>query len=286
MSAFDPVTLPEDFRLDLVESEAQHRTPEQCVVQGDFEATIFRLAVHDDAVYQSLCKAMPPGACAAIYFDKVQERSRKLLADFDRYCRTGSAPTATAAAAVPLDVNDVIEQLRDHVARIQRNIVMRAPHGSEGAAKALVTLLEQICNRNTDPLEGNTWGLGSFHGEDEDERNLYYQLIGRMDDEGDVGGGGGGGDDDDDDDESMGTTMQQQRPGRGFFVLDALEMLPASDVLPFQGILRAILQRLEVNRAPRPYILKLSALIRREATTAAPKRPAASSSAGATKRMR
>lgn len=82
MSAFNKITLPEDFRPDLVAIARQVRKPEQCVVQGDFEATMFRLAVHDD-VYFSLSKAMPAGACAAIYFDKILQKSQKLLSDFD-----------------------------------------------------------------------------------------------------------------------------------------------------------------------------------------------------------
>lgn len=75
MSAFNKITLPEVFRPDLVEIARQVRKPEQCVVQGDFEATMFRLAVHDDDVYFSLSKAMPAGACAAIYFDKILQKS-------------------------------------------------------------------------------------------------------------------------------------------------------------------------------------------------------------------
>lgn len=148
MSAYRPAVLPDEFRLDLLDDAGQTRTPEQCVVQGDFEATMFRLAVHDDAVYSSLCKAMPPGARAAIYFDKMQERTRRLLADFDRYSQTGQA-----AGAPTMDVREVVDELGRNVHRIRENIVARAPHGMEGAAKTLVTLLEDICNRNNDALD-------------------------------------------------------------------------------------------------------------------------------------
>ncbi|GAB1203870.1 hypothetical protein APSETT445_002510 [Aspergillus pseudonomiae] len=248
MSAFDTATLPEDFRLDLIDDVGQSRTPEQCVVQGDFEATMFRLAVHDDTVYFSLCKAMPPGACAAIYFDKVQEKSRKLLADFDRYCQTGRRSEGSN-----VDINNVIGDLQHNVNRIQANIVMRAPHGVEGAAKALVTLLEDICNRNKDALDGNLWGGVTFHGEDEDQRNLYHQLIGKAEETGEC------------------------------FILDALEQLAGSDLHQFKERLRAILQKNEVNRAPKAYILKLNGLVRRAESNSAgsgQKRPATASSGG------
>ncbi|KAG2014770.1 hypothetical protein GB937_006489 [Aspergillus fischeri] len=255
ISAFSTSTVLEDFRNDLVEHADQSRTPEQCVVQGDFEATMVRLALHDDAVFSSLCKAMPPGACAAIYFDKMQEKTRRLLADFDRYCQVGQLP----ADSTGLDVDDVVEQLQRNVNRIEQNIVARAPHGMEGAAKALVTLLEDICSRNKDSLDGNTWGRATFHGEDEDQRNLYHQLIGRTDETGD------------------------------FFILDALEKLQPAVLGGFADRLGRILQKNEVNRAPKAYILKLGALVRlaeSTSTTSGQKRPATATSGGDTKRSR
>ncbi|KAF7593388.1 hypothetical protein BBP40_011578 [Aspergillus hancockii] len=248
MSAFDTVVLPEDFRPDLVDDVGQSRTAEQCVVQGDFEATIFRLAVHDDAVCSSLCKAMPPGARAAIYFDKVQENSRKLLAEFDRYCQTGRR-----SEELNVDINSVIGELQRNVNRIHANIITRMPHGVEGAAKALVMLLEDICNRNKDALDGNRWGGVTFQGEDEDQRNIYHQLIGRTEETGE------------------------------FFILDALEQLAGSDLLQFGKRLRAVLYKNEVNRAPKAYILKLNALVRRAESNSSgsgQKRPATASSGG------
>lgn len=255
LSAFSMGVLPEDFRLDLVDDTGLSRTPEQCVVQGDFEATLFRLTVHDDAVYSSLCKAMPSGACAAIYFDKIQERSRKLLADFDLFCQTGKQPEDGA----DVDVTHVIRELQHSVDRIQWNITARAPHGMEGAAKALVTLLEDICNRNKDALDGNRWGRTTFRGEDEDERNLYHQLIGTTDETGRC------------------------------FILDTLEHLQGSDLYQFGAKLHAILHKNEVNRAPRAFIIKLNTLVRRAesaSTASGHKRPATGVSGGNSKRSR
>ncbi|PYI10587.1 hypothetical protein BO78DRAFT_335231 [Aspergillus sclerotiicarbonarius CBS 121057] len=256
LSAFSTVILPEDFRLDLLDDPGQSRTPEQCVVQGDFEATMFRLAVHDDGVYSSLCKAMPIGACAVIYFDKVHHRLRTLLADFDRYCLTGQAPKAAAS----MDVETVIKEIRRNVSRVQENIITRAPHGMEGAAKALVTLLEDICSRNRDALEGNEWGRATFHGEDEDQRNLFHRLIGG----------------------------KANETGE-FFLLNALDHLPASDLHQFVGRLKAVLHRIEVDRAPKAYILQLSTLIRAAESPIAnsgQKRPSSATSRGDSKRTR
>ncbi|KAF4765506.1 hypothetical protein HAV15_003637 [Penicillium sp. str.  len=266
-SAFNR-TLPEDTRRDLTESTEQARTAEECVVQGDFEATMFRLAMHDDGVFNSLCKAMPAGACAAIYFDKVQEQSRRLLNDFDQYCATGELPADPVSPGLGVEVNDVVTQLQRSVSRIEVNIAARAPHGSEGAAEALVSLLESVVARNNDPLEGNPLGRQSFHGEDEDQRNLYHLLIGSVE-------------------------TDSETDAR-HFVLHALDALPPVDLHQCANRLRDILRKIEVNRAPKPYLLHLGSLIRTAESAAAiamgsgQKRPAAGNgnSAGYSKRTR
>jgi hypothetical protein len=235
-SAFSNRTLPEDTRRDLTETIEQALTAEQCVVQGDLEATMFRLAVHDDGVFNSLCKAMPAGACAAIYFDKIQEQTRRLLNDFDRYCTTGELPAEPVSPGLGVEVNDVVTQLQSVVSRITSNIAARAPHGSEGAAEALVSLLESVVARNNDPLEGNPLGRETFHGEDEDQRNLYHLLIGSVE-------------------------TDSETDAR-HFVLHALEALPPVDLHQCANRLRDILRKIEVNRAPKPYLLHLGSIIR------------------------
>ncbi|KAJ5082158.1 hypothetical protein N7532_011201 [Penicillium argentinense] len=265
MSAFKPNVLPEGFRQDLVnERTTQSRTPEQCVVQGDLEATLFRLAVHDDSVFNNLCKAMPAGACAAIYFDKIQDQCRRLLRDFDRYCMTGERPGSSGI----VEVDEVAAQLRRLVQHIRMNIALRTPHGAEGAAKALVSVLEAVTARNKDPLEGNQWGKTSFHGEDEDQRNLYHLLIGSED--------------------------MNLGPEAELFVIDALASLAPSDLHQFINQLQAIRHRIEVNRAPRAYLLRLDALVRTAESASAElhgpmalfgqKRPATGGSGGYSKR--
>lgn len=273
LSAFNPVTLLEDFRSDLVETTAQARTAEQCVVQGDFEATMFRLAVHDDGVFSSLCKAMPAGACAAIYFDKVQEQSRRLLADFDRYCATGErSDSSSPGGGGSVDINEVVRQLRKSVSRIHASISARTPYGSEGAAKALVFILDAVASRNYDPLAGNRWGRVSFQGEDEAHRNLYHLLIGSVDPEFDA--------------------------NAQLFVLDTLDSLPPADLRQVARQLQVILQKIEVNRAPKSFLLLLGQLARAAESAGAgagasgvaggsgQKRPAVGSSGGNTKRSR
>jgi hypothetical protein len=265
LSAFDQKTLPEDFRRDLNETTQQARTAEQCVVQGDLKATMFRLAVHDDGVFNSLCKAMPAGACAAIYFDKVQDQSRRLLADFDRYCTMPEPHADPTSSGGLMGVDEVVLQLQHSVARIAANIAARSPHGSEGAAEALVSLLESVVARNNDPLEQNRF-RDSFNGEDEDQRNLYHLLIGSVE-------------------------TDSETDAR-HFVLRALDSLPPVDLYQFVKRLSDILRKIEVNRAPKQYLLHLGSLIRTAESAgvmgSGQKRPAAGNggSGGYSKRTR
>ncbi|KAL3430854.1 hypothetical protein BDV09DRAFT_188888 [Aspergillus tetrazonus] len=257
LSAFSTEILPEEFRVEPVESDSEpedmdrnclspkkKRTPEQCVVQGDMEATVFQLAVHDDNVFTSLCKAMPPGACAAIYFDKMLARSRSILSEFDTYCRTLGGPYEDEEKGKVLSMAAVVHTLRSNILNIHKNIHVRVPHGLQGAAKALIAILEDISTRNKDALADNPYGCVSFlpananwsagSEDDEDSRNLYHQLIGSADDD----------------------------EEEGHFVLDALADLSGKVLYPFRERLSAVLARVEVNRGPRGFIMRLAAIVR------------------------
>ncbi|KAL1957066.1 hypothetical protein VTO42DRAFT_6324 [Malbranchea cinnamomea] len=227
MSAFSETILPEEFRPDLVETINQPRTPEECVVQGDFEATMFRLAVHDENVYLGLRRAMPAGARAVIFFDKVNRRCHNLLADFDRYRQNGVRRRDGKALEIPV----VVTELHAILALVQKNIYLRSPHGTKGAAEALVALLRNIAQRNYDAFENSTWGRRPVPGETAEDRNLFAQLICDVDD----------------DDE--------------FFVLNCLETLPDEVIKQYAKHLDSIFDTLQENGAPVPYMRKLQILI-------------------------
>jgi hypothetical protein len=264
MSAFNKITLPEDFRTDLVETSATPRTPEQCVVQGDFEATFFRLAVHDDNVYSSIRKAMPAGACAAIYFDKVQQHSRHLLQHFDEFRLTGRLPSGGGRRRLQqtLEVSQVARELRQHVQKIRSNLAVRVPYGTKGAVEALITLLQDISARNIDAFENSPWGRVAPLGEDADDRNLYEQLIG--------------------------SSNANREDGEELFILDVLAEVPPSVLESYLSNLFEILDKVEINRAPSPFVLRLKALIQdaQSTVTSRGKRPATAEAGGSQKRTR
>ncbi|EFR01832.1 hypothetical protein MGYG_04831 [Nannizzia gypsea CBS 118893] len=228
LSAFSADTLPDEFRPELVETIRQPRTPEQCVVQGDFEATMFRLAVHDENVYASLRKVMPSGARAAIFFDKVQRRVRSLLTDFNRY-RLKGTPRQSDHTALEVDI--VADEMRDHLRLIQKNIISRSPHGFKGAAETLLYLLRAVCQFNFDAFEASTWERPSEADETAEDRNLYLQLI------------------------------YNPLDGDDFFVLSCLEQLPEDVLQNITPQLDNIFSDMQVNAAPVPYLRKLHSII-------------------------
>lgn len=225
ISAFDENTLPEDFRPDLVDDSNQHRSPAECVVQGDLQATVFRLALHDDNVYTALLGAMPPAASAILYFDKILAKSQRLLANFDRYCRTGEPP----ADGSNVEPDHVVRILQRYINRTHTNIIARAPYGIPQAARSLVTLLADISNRNQDALEGNQWNRHAFHGESADDRNLYHMLIDRATE---------------------------------FPILEALELLSGAELHPLTSDLGNIFGRNQVIFAPAAFLERLGTLVR------------------------
>jgi hypothetical protein len=255
ISAFSETTMPDEFRPELAEAVGEPRSPEECVVQGDFEATMFRLAVHDDAVYTSLRKVMPAGARAAIFFDKAQRRLKALLADFDRYRQTGAPRHDGRTLEIPFMVAELRALLQD----IHRNVLIRSPLGAKAATRALMNLLHEVTNRNYDAYEKSEWDRRAPRGETADDRNLYVQLICNMDE--------------------------------GLFVLDCLDCIPDTVLPQWTSQLESELEALRENGAPLPYVRKLQGLIAGERSGASsapgrPKRPATETESSGSGRKR
>ncbi|KAG5301216.1 SWIM zinc finger family protein [Histoplasma ohiense] len=258
LSAFSEATMPDDFRPDQAETIRQPRTPEQCVVQGDFEATMFRLAVHDDNVYRSLRKAMPAPARCAIFFDKVQKKTRALLVDFDRYCQYGT-PQRDGTA---LEIRVVVERLHELVSLVAINIAPRAPDSHRNAPDALIGILRDVVTYNYNAFDGNAWGRISPAGETENDCNLFAQVIG-----------------------------QPEVSGQ-YFVLDVLESLPRAVLKEWEPQLVTIMSKIPMsNQSMVTYLQQFQVLLNREfpatgfgVTASGHKRPAGGASGSGRKR--
>lgn len=174
LSTFDPEELPSNFRSDIFEEINRPRTPAQCLIQLDLEGTIFRLAVNDHAVYKSLSEAQPVKARAVGLFQKVTRRIKMALAVFDNYAKNGIQSESLPGTSV----KDLGSQLQYFVDIIGAEVPKREPHGGEQAAECLIFLLREVCNRNHDAFDDNTWERRAPRGEEEDDRNLFQCLIG------------------------------------------------------------------------------------------------------------
>jgi hypothetical protein len=175
LSTFDKNTLPNEFRTDIFERINLRREPAECMKPLDLEGTIFQLAVNDPAVYKSLSVAQPVEARVADVFDKVANRIRRTLTAFDVYASTGNEREDLPEP--PTSVKDLAERLRQFVDIIKVEVDERHPHGADRAAACIILLLLEVCKRNRDAFENNTWGRRGPRGETEDDRNLFQVLI-------------------------------------------------------------------------------------------------------------
>ncbi|KAK2810367.1 hypothetical protein FQN50_003098 [Emmonsiellopsis sp. PD_5] len=261
LSAFSSA-MPDEFLTDhTAETISQPRTPEGCVVQRDLEATMLRLAVQDEAVYNSLRKAMPSAARALIFFDKIKERYMNLLSNFDKYCENGPMQVEGAA----LEIGVVINELHGYVAQIKENIELRAPHSYTTAPDALLYLLREISERDCDAFEDNNWDRENPPTETVDDRNLFLRLIGKPD-----------------------ITSQ-------YFILNILEDLPLPTLKGREDQVKQIISNIRVsNMSSKAYLQKLQSLLHRDrqagtgpgATTYGQKRPAAGTPGSGRKRTK
>lgn len=264
LSTFDADVLPDHFRPDIFERINLQRTPAECLRQLDLEGTIFQLAVNDHAVYKSLSKAQPVQARAVGFFQKVTKKIRITLSAFDEYAKDGTMsrllpgphPSAKALG----------NRLQDFVDITRAEVQERHPHGAERAAQCLLFLLREVCSRNKDAFENNTWGRRAPRGEDENDRNLFQCLIGHA------------------------------SSGSQLFALDALRALPEAVLAAVdkQEQLEEIRDLLHRHQAPVAYRRALQGILDTLAGASSPtagpqpgqKRPAAGTGRGGQKRTK
>lgn len=169
LSVFDPA-LPRDYGRAFVDRVP----PGPTYFAGDLAATVFSIALYDNAFYNSLRDVLTPGLCAARYFEKQRDRAHGAMAELDVSARE-EAPAVT-------DVPTCARKLRLIVEEVRRDRQSRAPLSATVASHAagvLVGMLGRVvCDSNRDVYEDSTWKRGVSDNEDERDRNLYLQLIG------------------------------------------------------------------------------------------------------------
>jgi hypothetical protein len=248
LSAFEENLLPADYRQDIFDKISNTREdPQNCVEQMDLQGTIFRLAVSDDAVYESLRKAMPAGLRANIFFEKLRKGMNDVLRVLDEYARFGTRRPDDLQVQ-PVEISVIAEELRDCVRKVHANVQIRSPYGQRYAARPVIALLEDICvKRNCDVFERSDWGREEPPGEGHDDRNLFHHLMVRT-------------------------------PEFGSLILDILEDLDNDTLSTFKEHLDTIRDHLKFTREPLPFVKRLGDVLRRLDTEAyqAPEQSSAS----------
>lgn len=180
LSVFDRKALPSEYGLNFPEDAPALASGTELYVPGNLAATVYEVAIRDQAFFRRLRKVITPDICAGSYFWKQRTKARELMADLDRFAELGSPRPGTARN---VDVSVCARGLRLIVHQISENRdarTARKPLGSDVISKVaeiLVEILhEVVCNRNKDIFEGSA---REQDAEDhERDRNLFTYLIG------------------------------------------------------------------------------------------------------------
>ncbi|KAL8831378.1 MAG: hypothetical protein Q9191_000904 [Dirinaria sp. TL-2023a] len=208
LSIFDPAALPHEYGREI--SAAMARTPaDQLLVEGSLGATIYRMAVRDDAFYKYLIRVADADTCAQHYFSKQLRRAQRAMMELDRYSATGPSDDVQIQ---DMDVGQCARDLRRIVSEICEEREARLSKGPLSAntrkriAESLVRILDGVLNRNRE-----------IYGD-----NLYTSLISEP---------------------PRPVTDQEQRD----FVIDDLRTFPSTEWIHLTEVLERIAGRVQRN---------------------------------------
>lgn len=262
MATMSPVAV-DDYRGDIF-GVTDEITNANVFTKGDLEATVSKILILDDQIFDKFQDLVSRDIRASDYFNKMAFKAKEACDRLDNFCEVGPS-------AGPYDLIWCAQTLLDIVSAISQNVAARQPLSSssrESAAKALVSILSMVVkDRNHDVYQNPNLPRRRPHGEPQRDRNLYLRLIGDS----------------------------RSSPAGGYFVIKALQDLP--EALHFVDDLEDILRRLDSVgwAAPQNYRDKLGALISQLKSgsanpsptgTSSGKRPAGSLDRKVNKRMK
>ena len=153
-------------------------TVDNIYVKNDLHATVSRLLVLDDSLFDQFKNLVPPNVRASDYFHKMKRKAMDAFHRLDLYVETGP----TASSTVHHDVIWCAQRLLDIVNAIGANIRNRGPldaSARRAAAEALIAILtEVVIHRNTDAYQNKSFPRRRPHGEPLRDQVLYQRLIG------------------------------------------------------------------------------------------------------------
>lgn len=192
LSVFDPNALAGEYGQNFQQKDkVRARASENLYVPGNLAATIYEIAIRDEAFYRRLRKVVTPDICAKSYFSRQLLRAREVMSRLDRFAmRKGSSEPQPDGKKKDVDVPECARIIQLIVHQICTERDARASKGplealtSMNAAEILVDILaEVVYNRDKDVYHQGERERDRGHDDDNDNeprrnRNLYLYLIG------------------------------------------------------------------------------------------------------------
>lgn len=207
LSVFDPNALPGEYgrnfqqkKGEVVRASARASESQKNVyVPGNLAATIYEIAIRDEAFYRRLRKVVTRDICAKSYFQKQQLRAREVMSRLDdRFAMMKNGPPSSEPRQpdmkekeedVDVDVPECARIIQLIVHQICTEREARASKGgpldaltSMHAAEILVDILADVVyNRDKDLYHQGERNRDRDRDDDEEprrNRNLYLYLIG------------------------------------------------------------------------------------------------------------
>ena len=164
--------------------KVSHVSPGGILVEGNLPATIYRLALQDDAFYRRLQQVVPREARAKQYYETQYLRAQAALQRLTQYAQTGPPAGRLPGSPRDLDVPECARVLRSLVHQMCEDRDARtviAPLGAVVASRLaviIVRLIEHVIQFNRDIYEDAQWNRPRSANEHPRDRNLFAYLIG------------------------------------------------------------------------------------------------------------
>lgn len=176
--------MPSEVHDDVV-NKVSHLSPNDILVEGNLPATMYRLALRDDAFRKRLQQLVPREARAVKSYKTLYLRAQAALQRLNQYAEIGPSAGHSLGTLGDLDVPHCARLLRSIVHQMYEDHDARsalAPLDNEAGSQLAVILVELVAevvrHYNKDIYNGDLWNRARPANEHPRERNLFAYLIG------------------------------------------------------------------------------------------------------------
>ena len=233
LAVFDSEKLGDEFdeAFDSKVPTSDDKSFQDLVVRGDLPMTVFSLARHDSIFRGRLERAFSKDIRSEDFLLKLNNRRKRFIQLLDNYDLQGPQLRVRYVSNVALELRGIVERITEYKES-------HAPLSNDfdiGSAELLTHILRDICTRNKDLYANSSWFQGTPPDAERD-RNLFVSLI---------------------------ASPSGQYQGT-LFILDFLsDELPQPAYSHLVNRFQFLMEQLQRQHAPEPYLQKLQELITR-----------------------